>query len=645
MIANKFGELFSSINLVLRNIKRNKNKQIPYKTLFFLLKLEMSAKIQLKKKYYYFLLTEFTLALIATALLSATLPHPVHTFTYPVFGTKRYHRSTGRSSLIEQQPPPPPPPAPPATLYDGDGLAQDYYETSPYEMSYQEPQPALYNYPEQPALDEELINYMPDRESEYYGLPTYKGDYHPTPYYYSQGPSYRYYDDRNKQASNPLDDIHERIQLEDARERQKLLENSYYGEGYAPAGSRTDSKLTSTFLRNLIAYNNQMNQNAYMSQPADYSGANEYNGTPNLDMRYEAPNVQEIPHQKQNRHKQPKKGKKQRNGKKQKQQQSVVNEYDNGNNVAPIALANQEENALYPHQPPFDEPKIVDQDVEALNSLVSNKKQPQPKSPKNNRKSGNKKQKQRQRQQAKKEKERRDRELALEEQRQQQILADQEQIARREMLAQQQAEERRQQQELQQQQMRREQLLMQQQLQGEIASPQYADYQQEPSTLTDYFVEPEYDDSWSTWERKRSQVPQMPMMTIEELVALSNMQPQEPRTTTSTTTTTTTTTAAPAMEPAIHSRSARIPGDGQKEIMQPRPANPLRHPFASPLMEMLTHNALDKEREEEKRDVSSNGEIKSNTAADATVYDTIKKLLAIEQSLDEVSLSDCLSDC
>uniref|UniRef100_A0A182TV02 Uncharacterized protein n=1 Tax=Anopheles melas TaxID=34690 RepID=A0A182TV02_9DIPT len=84
-----------------------------------------------------------------------------------------------------------------------------------------------------------------------YGLPTYRGEYKPTPYYYAHGPSYSYSDDH--ESSNPLDDLHEEMLQEDERERAR----DYYPVGqeqWYESPSRPDS----AFLRNLILYNSQL---------------------------------------------------------------------------------------------------------------------------------------------------------------------------------------------------------------------------------------------------------------------------------------------------------------------------------------------------------------------------------------------------
>lgn len=99
---------------------------------------------------------------------------------------------------------------------------------------YQVPPPAQYQYPQYQApqyyngpdpyggADAESAYYYPSPRHEMtgnmFGLPTYHGDYKPTPYYYAHGPSYSYTDDRDIN-SNPMDDLHEEMLQEDAMDR------------------------------------------------------------------------------------------------------------------------------------------------------------------------------------------------------------------------------------------------------------------------------------------------------------------------------------------------------------------------------------------------------------------------------------------
>lgn len=179
-----------------------------------------------------------------TLCLVAVLIAPITSFSYPVFGTKRYHRAINSKSIMP------------------------VYNT-PY---YDEPIPAQ-AYPRYPAADSNYY-YLPRRESQYYGLPTYRGEYKPTQYYYAHSPSYSYYDDRSDQA-NPLDDLHEEMLQEDQRERQR--DYSIGQETWYENPTAKQDKLTNVFLKNLIAYNNkQMNREPEpISQDGEFEDYND----------------------------------------------------------------------------------------------------------------------------------------------------------------------------------------------------------------------------------------------------------------------------------------------------------------------------------------------------------------------------------
>lgn len=173
---------------------------------------------------------------------------PVLTFTYPVFGTKRYHRSIspsiGQNPIYKQIP--------------------QYYENN-YDSSYV-----------QPGFSDEINNnnyyqYPSRHEQQYqrsYGMPTYRGEYKPTPYYYAHGPTYSYYDDR--EPTNPLDDLHEEMLQEDERERQKDMLPVGQENWYENAG-RPDSlaNANAAFLRNLIQYNKEIDEGLTSNQEYD----------------------------------------------------------------------------------------------------------------------------------------------------------------------------------------------------------------------------------------------------------------------------------------------------------------------------------------------------------------------------------------
>ncbi|XP_059613137.1 uncharacterized protein LOC132259493 [Phlebotomus argentipes] len=158
------------------------------------------------------------------------------TEAYPIFGTKRYHRA---SSIPLQLSPIP--------IYTA---VPQYYDYSPYEAQYQA-----------------------------FGLPIYHGEYKPTQYYYAQGPSYSYYDDRGDDTPNPMDHLHEEMLQEE--ERDRFHENSLpIGQEtwYAEPAGRQDSlaNANAAFLRNLIAYNRQINAAADQPEEGEFEEYSEF---------------------------------------------------------------------------------------------------------------------------------------------------------------------------------------------------------------------------------------------------------------------------------------------------------------------------------------------------------------------------------
>lgn len=143
-------------------------------------------------------------------------------------------------------------------------------------------QPALSPHYRQPSYDSDAdANYYVDDDSgvaatghrlpqyQSFGMPTYRGEYKPTQYYYAQGPSYNYLKDRNG-ANNPLDDLHEKMLQEDERERQSNLPVGQQQQWYQNAGH--PKGMTDTFLNNLILYNNKLNA----EREREVEAANEY---------------------------------------------------------------------------------------------------------------------------------------------------------------------------------------------------------------------------------------------------------------------------------------------------------------------------------------------------------------------------------
>lgn len=119
-----------------------------------------------------------------------------------------------------------------------DKAASASYQPQPQYLSlpYQQPRaaedygrnqnPNYYYYPRQDYQTPQL-----------YGVPTYRGDYQPKPYYFAQ-PSYSSSDDRIE-ATNPLDYLHEEILQENERERS--LNNAAFMQNLALYNKQVDS--------------------------------------------------------------------------------------------------------------------------------------------------------------------------------------------------------------------------------------------------------------------------------------------------------------------------------------------------------------------------------------------------------------------
>lgn len=125
---------------------------------------------------------------ILILLLGVVAPELCFAFTYPIFGTKRFQRTP------------------------------QYQVPSPTQYQYSQYQAPQY-YPYGSTEMESPYFQAPRHEvGNLFGLPTYHGEYKPTPYYYAHGPSYNYPDDRDTN-SNPMDDLHEEMLQEEALDR------------------------------------------------------------------------------------------------------------------------------------------------------------------------------------------------------------------------------------------------------------------------------------------------------------------------------------------------------------------------------------------------------------------------------------------
>ncbi|XP_053696838.1 uncharacterized protein LOC128744089 [Sabethes cyaneus] len=489
---------------------------------------------------YTFLLPLFGLMALASASLN-----------YPVFGTKRYTRanllppSNYGSSLsmpaypiVPQYYESPPQYTMAMPSYSMNPSSADYYDDSGYYNS---------NYYYVPP-----VHRRHQRQDRYpsYGLPTYRGEYKPTPYYYAHAPSYSYSDDR--ESNNPLDDLHEEMLQEDERERARDYMPVGQEQWYeSPARHSADS----TFLRNLIMYNKQMNS-LRNNQPDSAEEYDEYDvGEPDY---YDAPYAD--------------------NG---NSYSSYINPYNNANSDSRSTLSkitslrnSMAKNALED-----------DEEVQELKSLIHQQKnsrvaqQPQLHQP----------QFQQSFKQYQDEPSTSDPILDTKQQQQRSMSSDYQQYGNTD------------------------------------------NWQQDSPSYSSYDYENEYDDNnWSHWDRKRNVQPKKVAFPMFPFTSAP-------------------TTAAPTVAPSMAvtvapllTTSAKPPSqaqtqthNGQKEVAVPRPAAPVRNPFAN-------LNALQKQpKGHHPAGTVVNGvaQAKPVKVKPSSVYDTIKKIIDMQQNLEGAELA------
>lgn len=172
------------------------------------------------------------------------------------------------------------------------GSQPQYYDKTAG-MSYLQPQPQYLSvpYPQQPQPQQQQqpraaadFNYnsrspnaayyyypSPDYQTPLYGIPTYRGDYQPKPYFFAQ-PSYSSSDD-HLEATNPLDYLHEEILQENERER---------------------SMNNAAFMQNLAVYNKQLDslhaRQQQIQQMQDLYGLKSTYDPDDYDVEVETPN-------------------------------------------------------------------------------------------------------------------------------------------------------------------------------------------------------------------------------------------------------------------------------------------------------------------------------------------------------------------
>ncbi|XP_062547569.1 uncharacterized protein LOC134213059 [Armigeres subalbatus] len=472
--------------------------------------------------------------------------------SYPIFGTKRYTRANllpandyGSSLTVPLYSPVPQyyenqPQYVPMQSYSVGPAASDYYDDSSYYNS---------NYFYVPPVQRRHQRF--DRYPSY-GLPTFQGEYKPTPYYYAHAPSYSYSDDR--ESNNPLDDLHEEMLQEDERERAR---------DYMPVGqeqwyeSPSRHPADNAFLRNLIMYNNQMNslRNKQFESNEDYE---EYeDAEPEY---YDAPYAEN--RNTYSGYVNPYTGSSQSNSLNSNSRSTLNKITSLRNSMAKNAVEDDEE-------------------VQELKSLIHQQK--------NSR-------------------------LLQQQQQAQTHFSEQQTPA---PIA-----------DLKQHQQRSLSNDYQQYTNSDSwqrDSPAYNTYDYDNDN------DNEYDDSWSHWERKRNL---QPKKLILSAIAAATTTPHVQQTIT---TTTTTTTEKPKVE-IIQGRN------GQKEVVLPRPALPVRNPFANVAATGLQQQQQQKTafRPQPVDGVAVQGKPSPSVAASSpsnkSVYDTIKKIIDMQQNLEDADL-------
>lgn len=491
-----------------------------------------------------FLTVSALYAVLAATLCSAS------SLGYPVFGTKRYARANllpsseyGSSSMPVYSP----------VVPQQQQLQQQYYDSQPQYM----PQYASSDYYDDSGYyGGNNYYYVPpvvhrrhQRHDRYpsYGLPTYRGEYKPTPYYYAHAPSYSYSDDR--ESNNPLDDLHEEMLQEDERERARE---------YMPVGTEQwyenlppRHAPDSTFLRNLIMYNQQMNA---LRNKQQLDSAEEYDEYEDSEPEYYDSSAYVDNRNNYN---------------------AFVNPYTGSSNTPITSPSNNRNtfNKINSLRNSMAKNAVEDdEEVQELKSLIHQQKNSQLQ--------------------------------------QQQLLQPQPQ--------QYQVHTPNPVQDIKQQQQRSISNDYSQQFNMD-SFQQDSPQQQQPQQYNNYEYDNEYDDSWSHWDRKR------------------NVQPKKVTPTTSTSTTTPTTTTTTSQKPIVEIIHGH---NGQKEVVLPRPASPVRNPFANiGGLHKAQKPAAAAAAASSDANVIAAAPPAGKLAKSGSVYDTIKKIISMQQNLEDAELS------
>lgn len=151
------------------------------------------------------------------------------------------------------------------------------------------------------------------------------------------------------------------------------------------------------------------------------------------------------------------------------------------------------------------------------------------------------------------------------------------------------------------------------------------DWNQKVSYSPAEYEDPEYEDAWINWDSKRSTAPKKVLPNSKKPTLLDSKKPL----TKSVAKIVSSTTQKPAAVKTIH--------NGQKEVVLPRPAAPVKHPFQQPPFENNNSPSPQSQIMEAKKQLSS-----QKPHSSGAIYDTIKQILRMEQSLDKVRFYLCI---
>lgn len=139
--------------------------------------------------------------------------------------------------------------APSPSYYYDDNYLRQQYQPIPYSSLPQAPQrveedynsynnrnPSYYTPPRSVQQQQKQQINTQDYQTPLYGIPTYRGDYQPKPYYFAQ-PSFS--SDDRIETTNPLDYLHEEIMQENERERS--INNAAFIQNLALYNKHVDS--------------------------------------------------------------------------------------------------------------------------------------------------------------------------------------------------------------------------------------------------------------------------------------------------------------------------------------------------------------------------------------------------------------------